>query len=179
MNIRNIQSHEFERKLFLAPFTLVNDDRFDWLQNVFLKYFEDWLTSIEQRPGNFSRNACSNMFISCQTFEGLKITVHLIIQTVKFLLQHHVKCILTEGFCQDPLENYFGQQRPIGTRKDNPSIRDFRFNDNSIRNQKILRPIVANNVCGQNTGMVDFTNEALPCRKKPKNRLNQIIMSLC
>ena len=82
MNIRNIQSHEFERKPFLAPFTSVNDDRFGWLQNVFLKYFEDWLTSIEQRPGNFSRNARSNMFISWQTFEGLKITVHSIIEAV-------------------------------------------------------------------------------------------------
>ena len=149
MNIRNIiQSREFERKPFLAPFTSVNDDRFDWLQNVFLKYFEDWLMSIEQHPGNFSRNARSNILISWQTFEGLKITVHLIIQAVKFLLQHHVKCVLTEGFCQDPLENYFGMQRAIGTRKDNPSIRDFGFNDSSIRNQQILRPIVGNNVCG-------------------------------
>ena len=138
MNIRNIESHEFERKLFLAPFTSVNDDRFDWLQNVFLKYFEDWLTSIKQHPGNFSRNARSNMFISWQTFEGLKITVHSIIQAVKFYPQHHVKCVLTEMFCQDPLENYVGQHRAIGAREDNPIIRDFGFNDNSIRNQKIL-----------------------------------------
>ena len=167
VNIRNIQSHEFERKPFLAPFTSVNDDRFGWLQNVLLKYFEDWLTSIEQRPGNFSRNARSNMFISWQTFEGLKITVHSIIEAVKFLLQLHVKYVLTERFCQDPLENYFGQQRAIGARKDNPSVCDFGFNDNSIRNQKIFRPI-AGNVCGQDIGMVDFTNEALPCRKKPK-----------
>ena len=80
MNIRNIQSHEFERKPFLALFTSVNDDWFGWLQNIFLKYFEDWLTSIEQRPGNFSRNARSNMFISWQTFVGLKIIVHSIIE---------------------------------------------------------------------------------------------------
>ena len=86
--------------------------------------------------------------------------------------------VLTERFCQDPLENYFGQQREIGARKDNQSIRDFRFDDNSIGNQKILRPIAGNNVCGQDIGMVDFTNEALPCRKKPKKILNQI-MSLC
>ena len=46
MNIRNIQSHEFERKPFLAPFTSVSDDWFGWLQNFFLKHFEDWLTSI-------------------------------------------------------------------------------------------------------------------------------------
>ena len=50
--------------------------------------------------------------------------------------------------CQDPLENYFGQQRAVGTRKDNTSIHDFGFNNNFIRNQKIFRPI-AGNICGQ------------------------------
>ena len=75
---------------------------------------------------------------------------------------------MTERFCQDPLENYFGQQRAIGARKDNPRIHDFGFNNNSIRNQKIFRPI-AGNVCGgQDIDMVDFTKEALPCCKKPK-----------
>ena len=61
-------------------------------------------------------------------FEGLKITVQSTIEAVKFLLQHHVKYVLTERFCQDPLENYFGQQSAIGARKDNPSFRDFGFN---------------------------------------------------
>ena len=84
-----------------------------------------------------------------------------------FLLQNNVKYVLTERFCQDPLENYFGQQRAIGARKDNPSIRDFGFNDNSIRNQKIFGP-TARNVCRQDIGMINFTNDALPCRKKPK-----------
>ena len=74
---------------------------------------------------------------------------------------------MTERSCQDPLENYFGQHRAIGAWKDNLSIRDFGFNDNCIRNQKIFRPIAVN-VCGQDIGMLDFTNEALPCRKKPK-----------
>ena len=73
MNIHNIQLNEFERKPVLASFTSVTDNRFGWLQNFLLKYFEDWLTSIEQHPGNFSRNAHTNMFISWQLFEGLKI----------------------------------------------------------------------------------------------------------
>ena len=92
MNIRNIQSHEFERKPFLALFTSVNDDWFGWLQNIFLKYFEDWLTSIEQRPGNFSRNARSNMFISWQTFVGLKIIVHSIIEAAISLFMMLPSC---------------------------------------------------------------------------------------
>ena len=69
------------------------------------------------------------MFISWQTFEGLKIAVHSIIEAVKFLLQHYVKYVLTEKFSQDPLEIYLGQQKAIGAQKDNPSIHDFRFND--------------------------------------------------
>ena len=52
MNMRSIQSHKFEIKQFHAPVTSVNDHRFGWLPNVFLKYFEDWLAFIEQRPGN-------------------------------------------------------------------------------------------------------------------------------
>ena len=71
-------------------------------------------------------------------FEGLKITVHSIIEAVKFLLQHHVKYVLTEKLCQDLIENYFGQQRATGAQKDKPSIPDFGFNDNSIKNQKIF-----------------------------------------
>ena len=32
---------------------------------------------------------------------------------------------MTEGFCQNPLEKWFGRQRPLGLRKDNPSMADF------------------------------------------------------
>ena len=48
------------------------------------------------------------MFILSQTYEGLKITVNSIIESNQFLLHHKVKYVLTEHFCQDPLENYFG-----------------------------------------------------------------------
>ena len=64
MNIRNTQSHKFERKPMLAPFTSVNDPRFSWLRNVFPKYFKDWLNSVEQRQGNFTKDARQKMFIS-------------------------------------------------------------------------------------------------------------------
>ena len=118
--MRSIQSHKFEIKQFHAPVTSVNDHRFGWLPNVFLKYFEDWLAFIEQRPGNVLAIvifAHSNIFISWQTFEGLKITVHSIREAVRFFLQYHVKYVLTERFCQDPFENYFGQHRAKDARK--------------------------------------------------------------
>ena len=166
MNIRNTQSHEFERKPMLAPFTSVNDPRFSWHRNVFLKYFQDWLNSVEQRQVNFTKDARQKMFISSQTYEELKITVNSIIEATQFLLQHQVKYVMTERFCQDPLENYFGRQISLGSRKDNPSMADFGYTDNAIRNQKIFKPITHGNVA--DCGMVALTDEPLPCRKKSK-----------
>ena len=61
------------------PYTSVDDERFAWLENVFLKYFEDWLNSINDRPGSFSTCSRAQMFISWQTYEGLKITVKSVV----------------------------------------------------------------------------------------------------
>ena len=84
------------------------------------------------------------MFISWQTYEGLKITVHSSIELVQFLLRQDVPYVLTERFCQDPLENYFVRQRSMGQRKDNPSLRDVGYNDNTIRTTKLFRSIAGN-----------------------------------
>ena len=107
---------------------MLNDERFIWLIDTFLQYFEDWKHSIAKRPGQFTANARANMFISWQTYEGVKITAHSAIE-----LNQGVPYVLTERFCEDPLENYFGRQRAIGLRKDNPSLRDFGYNDNTIQ----------------------------------------------
>ena len=107
------------------------------------------------------------MFIFKQTYEGFKITINSIIEAVQFLLQHEVSYVLTERFCQDPLENYFSHQRSLGARKDNPSLWDFGFNDNAIRNQKVFRPI-AGNVGGQDQSNIEFSCDPIPCCKKAK-----------
>ena len=78
-------------------------------------------------------NAKANMFISRQTFEGVKLTVHSSIELIQYLLNEGLPYVLTEKFCQDPLENYFGRERAMGHRKDNPSLRDFGYDDNTIR----------------------------------------------
>ena len=43
----------------LAPLRSANDRRFSWLRNVFLKSFQDWLNSVQQRQGqgNFTKYA--------------------------------------------------------------------------------------------------------------------------
>ena len=73
MNIQNNQSLEFEWIPMLAPLRSVNDRRFSWLRNVFLKSFQDWLNSVQQCQGNFTKDAGQKMFISWQIYEGLKI----------------------------------------------------------------------------------------------------------
>ena len=60
----------------------MNDERLI----VFLKYFEDWKVSIDQRPGNLTKADWGNMFLSWQTYEGINITVHSVIDLVKYFL---------------------------------------------------------------------------------------------
>ena len=47
------------------------------------------------------------------------------IEATQFLFWHLVKYVLTERSCQDPLKNWFGRQRSLGSRKDKPSMVDF------------------------------------------------------
>ena len=54
--------------------------------------------------------------------------------------------VLAERFSQDPLENWFGRQRSLGLKKDNPNMVGFGYNNNAIRNQKYFKPIANGNV---------------------------------
>ena len=73
MNIQDNQSLEFEWIPLLAQLRSVNDS---WLCNVFLKSFQDWLNSAQHCQGNVTKDAGQKIFISSQTYEGLKISVN-------------------------------------------------------------------------------------------------------
>ena len=150
MNIRDINSHKFELKPSFLTFPRADDPQFLWLRSVFLQQSEDWLASIEQRPQNFSRNVKGKIFIFQQIYEGSKITVNSIIEVVQFFLQLEVSYVLTECFYQDPVGKCFRHQRSLGARTNSSSLRDFGFNDNAIRNQKVFRPITGNVRGGHN-----------------------------
>ena len=49
------------------------------------------------------------------------------IEIIKYLLESGVAYVLAERFCPDVLENYFGCQRTVCGRKDNPTLRDFGY----------------------------------------------------
>ena len=72
MNIQNNQSLEFEWIPMLAPLISVSDRKFSWL----FKSLQDWLKSVQHFQGNFTEDAGQKIFLSWQTYEGLKISVN-------------------------------------------------------------------------------------------------------
>ena len=64
------------------------------------------------------------MFLSWQTYEGLRMTILSLSVVVPNLLIKGLKYVLSEKFCQDDVENYLGRQRAIGRREENPNVKD-------------------------------------------------------
>jgi hypothetical protein len=170
LNVRSTKEHQRKRKPFLAPYTSVNDPRFVWLENDFLDYLQKWKESIANRPGNFTKNARNRMFISWQTYEGLQITAHSAVEATKFLLNEGMEYVLTERFCQDSLEEYFGSQRKLGRRSDNPDMRMFGYNNNAIRVQRAVSCQTGNTRGRKDRkrAWVNVSDDPVPKRKKKK-----------
>ncbi len=70
----------------------------------------------------FTPDERARMFLSVQAYKGLQITVKSVVQLTKFLLSEGFECVLTERFCQDDVEEYFGYQRAQGRRSECPDI---------------------------------------------------------
>ena len=62
----------------------------------------------------------------------VEMTRHLLSQPGNLFL-------LSERICQDPLENYFGQQRARGGRCDNPTVKEALQNAVAIRAQHSIQ----------------------------------------
>ena len=78
--------------------------------------------------------------------------------------------VLTERFCQDPVEEYFGKQRQLGRRSDNPDIHQFGYNSNTIRIERSISCQSGNTKGRKDTKKAweQVTDAKLPCRKKIK-----------
>ena len=147
-NVRSLREHERKRNDLIKPYTAVDDDRFGWLRDVFLKYLENWKRSTRERAGQYSADDRGKMLLSSQTHEGLQIAVHSHVEAIQFLLQQGFQYVLSERFMQDVLEDYFGHQRAKGGRADNPSAYEFGYNDLTIAAQRDIAPVVRGNVGG-------------------------------
>ena len=148
-NVRSLTEHVRRRNDFIKPYVSQDDERFAWLRHVFLHYLEKWRESIMQREGIYTADEKSKMFLSLQTYKGLKIYVHSHIEAIQFLLSEGFKYVLTERFMQDVLEDYFGHQRAKGGRADNPTAQQFGYNDLTIAAQRDIAPVLRGNVGGR------------------------------
>ena len=148
-NVRSKDEHSRKRNEFIRPYTSCNDERLTWLTDVFLKYLEDWKSSTLTRPGKYSAEERGKMFLSPQTYNGLKISVLSHVEAIKFLLEQGFQYVLTERFMQDVLEDYFGHQRARGCRSDNPTAQQFGYNDLTIATQRDIAPVIRGNVGGR------------------------------
>ena len=149
-NVRSKKDHIRKIKPFLAPYTSSDDLRFEWLEKGMLQYLNSWKESIEKHPGEFSKGDKNKMFISWQTMEGMEMDVAALPECIKFLLSQGCEYVLTEKLCQDAVEEYFGGQRKLGRRSDNPDIYTFGYNNNALRIQKTIS--VAGNTRGKHAG---------------------------
>lgn len=164
LNVRNTKEHLLKRKSFLRPYKEVEDPRFTWLDS-FLEYLKNWKQSIDERPGDFSATQRNNMFISAQTYEGVRMSIYSLKDIIPYLLNNGLDYVLSERFCQDDIENYFGRQRAIGRRKDNPNVRDTLYADNIIKTQYDVKPIQGN---VRNTSVQGIDDTPLKKRKTSK-----------
>ena len=108
LNVWSFHEHERKRNALLAPYRSSTDVQFDWLENVFFKYLSDWFSSTQTRPGMYTPEQRAQMFLSTQTYKGLQITIKSVVQVTKFLVGEGCEGALTERFCQDDVEEYFG-----------------------------------------------------------------------
>ena len=133
---------------------------------------EVWRASTQSRQGDFSPDDRSRMFMSNQTFNGLRMTATSVIALTKFLLGEGFEFVLTERFCQDDLEEYFGYQRAQGRRSDNPSAAEFGYNDLRIATLRDVAPVAEENVSVRHSAKINkwsnVCEEPLPKKKTVK-----------
>ena len=171
-NMRSLTEHQRKKNSFIMPYESPNDQRLTWLKDVFLNYLESWKKSTEAREGTYTSDDRQKMFLSQQTYEGLKIAVFAHVDIIKFLLSEGFKYVLTERFMQDVLEDYFAHQREKGRRSDNPTAQQFGYNDLTIAAQRDFAPVIRGNVGGryEKVKWHKVSEEPVKKRKKPSKK---------
>ena len=104
LNIRSLEKHYRKTKPFPKPYINENDQRFSWMANQFLSYPNTWKENTQNRSGDFTQNPTSKLFVSLQTYHSIQIAVTSTAKAVQFLFEICYIFILTEKFCQGPVE---------------------------------------------------------------------------
>ena len=92
--------------------------------------------------------------------------VHSFVALVRYVFTiQGVTVFLSNRLCQDPIENFFGQQRQGGTANDNPNVSDFLKNTQALRVINETCATVRGNCRGSKEIGKDLTDAPLPKRK--------------
>ena len=137
LNTRSFDEASKKRNADLMPYTDKNDARCQFLDD-FLAYLSDWKECVHTRPGHFTGNDRTNMFLTHQTYKGLVMTIRSFKEACHYLLDNGVKFVLSNWFCQDPLEAHFGRHRSLVQQSENPNIYCFGYQENKLRIQRSL-----------------------------------------
>lgn len=133
LNGSNTTKGKYSLKPDLNPYTLADSEsRFHFLTHDVLGEMKKWRQEVEARPGKFSARERKAMTITDETYQGMVITIHSFIAATKFLLGKEVDFVLPRSFCQDDLEQYFGDQRNCGRLNNCPDMKGFLHNDTRI-----------------------------------------------
>ena len=93
------------------------------------------------------------------------------VEMAKYLLnQPGIKFILSEKFCQDPLEVFFGKQRAQGGRNDNPTCYQFLKNTVTLRIQATVATDPARGNCRKRPLKQDQEIDETPLPRRQRNR---------
>ncbi|XP_064619457.1 uncharacterized protein LOC135482905 [Lineus longissimus] len=141
LNVSNRCTGARKRKPVLEPYTSPDDWRFKWLEEDFPHGFIDQWEAEAQAVPNLSKDQRNQLCLSRETLEGIRITVKSFVALARDLLMlPGVTFFLSEKLSQDPLEEYFSQQRGIGGRCDNPNVQQ--FSNNALKIQVARSPAV-------------------------------------
>ncbi|XP_041476452.1 uncharacterized protein LOC121424753 isoform X2 [Lytechinus variegatus] len=166
LNVTTKSEGERKRNVNLLPYRDVNDERFEWLKDVFLKYISDWEESIASTP-NLKAIERERRCISKETRDGLRITVNSFVALTKELLvEDGVEYVLSEKFSQDPIEEYFSKQRHAGGSGDNPGIDQVA--NNMLTFQVAGAAVVASKYGNVTKRLANDDIDQLPLPKKKK-----------
>ena len=142
-NVRSLKEHQAKRNDRIKPYESPDDERLVWMKDTFLKYLEDWKESVANREGSYTSAAFHWIFL-CFSY------------------------VFSERFMQDVLEDYFGHQRTLGRRSDNPSAQQFKYNDRTLAAQRGIAPSVSGNTGGRYGKGKWYTVSDEPLKKKKK-----------
>ncbi|KAK3917951.1 Transposable element P transposase [Frankliniella fusca] len=153
----------------LAPYESVDDPRFHWLENTFLKYLKDWKAQVDGST-SLDSSTKDKCMLSHQTITGIEITIRGFISAVKYFLNpEHIggKFLMARCFSQDPLEQHFSKQRGGGGGSRHPNASQFESKMVPIALQRDLGiKKKRGNVTAEGDSDVTWSDERLP--KRPR-----------